>query len=147
MLTTRWHPFVDFESDINRIRDEMGRAFGRYTGRRSPLAPASYPLLNVWEDDDRVYVEAELPGMELDDLEISVHGTQLSIKGERKSPATEHTAWHRQERGFGKFSRVIELSADMDQEGVEACLKNGVLTVTLPKREETKPRRIEIKAD
>lgn len=147
MLTTRWHPFVDFESDINRVRDEMDRAYGRYTGRRSPLAPASYPLLNIWENDDRFYVEAELPGMELDDLEITVHGTQLSINGERKTPAGEQTTWHRQERGFGKFSRVIEMSADIDSQGVEACLKNGVLTVTLPKREEVKPRRIEVKVD
>lgn len=147
MLTTRWHPLVDFESDINRIRDEMDRAFGRYTGRRSPLAPATYPLLNVWEDDDRVYVEAELPGMELEDLEILVHGNQLTIQGERKAPTNEQAAWHRQERGFGKFSRVIELSADLDQDHVEAQLKHGVLTVNLPKREETKPRRIEIKSD
>ena len=147
MLTTRWHPLVDFESDINRVRDEMDRAFGRYTGRRSPLAPASYPLLNLWENDDRFFVEAEIPGMELENLEITVHGSQLSITGERKAPAGEQTTWHRQERGFGQFSRVIELSEDMNPEGVEAILKNGVLTISLPRREETKPRRIEIKAD
>ena len=147
MLTTRWHPLVDFESDINRVRDEMDRAFGRYTGRRSPLAPASYPLLNLWENDDRFFVEAEIPGMELENLEITVHGSQLSITGERKAPTGEQTTWHRQERGFGQFSRVIELSEDMNPEGVEAILKNGVLTISLPRREETKPRRIEIKAD
>ncbi len=147
MLTTRWHPFVDFESDMNRVRDEMDRAYGRYTGRRSPLAPTSYPLLNIWEDDNCFYVEAELPGMELEDLEITVHGPQLSIKGERKAPTGDQTTWHRQERGFGTFSRVIELSAEIDTQGVAACLRNGVLTVTLPKREENKPRRIQVKAD
>jgi HSP20 family protein len=147
MFTTRWHPFVDFQSDINRVRDEMDRLFGRYTGRRFPLAPSSYPLLNISEDDDRVYVEAELPGMEMDDLEILVHGSQLSIKGQRPQPSSEDKTWHRQERGYGKFTRMIELPFELDQAEVEAELKNGVLTITLPKREESKPRRIEVKAN
>ena len=147
MLTTRWHPFVDFQSDMNRVRDEMDRLFGRYTGRRFPLASPSYPLLNVSEDDDRVYVEAELPGMEMDDLEILVHGNQLSIKGQRPKPSGEEKTWHRQERGYGKFTRMVELPFELEQAKVEAQFKNGVLTITLPKREESKPRRIEVKAN
>jgi HSP20 family protein len=111
------------------------------------LAPTAYPLLNIWEQDDCWYVEAELPGMDMEDLEITVHGTQLSISGERKPPSGEETTWLRQERGFGKFSRMIELSDEIDTQRVEACLKNGVLTVSLPKREEIKPRRINVKTD
>lgn len=147
MLTTRWQPFVDFQADVNRVRDEMDRVFGRYTGRRFPLAPTSFPLLNEWEDDDCVYVEAELPGMELADLEIFVHGTQLAIKGERKASTGENMTWHRHERGYGKFSRTVDLSIDVDQSKVEAELKNGILTITLPKAEESKPRRIEVKTN
>lgn len=147
MLTTRWHPFVDFQSDVNRVRDEMDRMFGRCTGRRIPLAAPSYPLLNISEDDDRAYVEAELPGMELSDLEILVHGNQLSIKGERAEPSGEEMKWHRQERGYGKFTRLVELPFDLDQAKVEAEFRNGVLAITLPKREESKPRRIEVKAN
>lgn len=147
MLTTRWHPFVDFQSDMNRARDEMDRLFGRYTGRRFPLAASSYPLLNISEDDDRVYVEAELPGMEMNDLDILVQGNQLSIKGQRPKPSSEDKTWHRQERGYGKFSRLVELPFDLDQTKVEAQFRNGVLTITLPKREESKPRRIEVKVN
>ena len=147
MLTTRWHPFVDFQSDMNRARDEMDRLFGRYTGRRFPLAASSYPLLNISEDDDRVYVEAELPGMEMNDLDILVQGNQLSIKGQRPEPSSEDKTWHRQERGNGKFSRLVELPFDLDQTKVEAQFRNGVLTITLPKREESKPRRIEVKVN
>jgi HSP20 family protein len=145
MFTTRWQPWVDLQSDVNRMRDEMDRVFGRYTGRRSPLAPAAYPLLNMWEDGDRVYVEAELPGMDMNDLEIFVHGNQLSIKGQRKPPENQEATWHRQERGFGTFSRIVVLGVDVQPESVEAELKDGVLTVTLPKREEAKPRRIEVR--
>ena len=93
------------------------------------------------------HVEAELPGMELSDLEILVHGNQLSIKGERPEPSGEEKKWHRQERGYGKFTRLIELPFDLDQAKVEAELRNGVLSITLPKREESKPRRIEVKAN
>ena len=147
MLMTRWHPFVDLRSDMNRARDEMDRLFGRYTGRRFPLAASSYPLLNISEDDDRVYVEAELPGMEMNDLDILVQGNQLSIKGQRPKPSSEDKTWHRQERGYGKFSRLVELPFDLDQTKVEAQFRNGVLTITLPKREESKPRRIEVKVN
>jgi HSP20 family protein len=132
---------------MNRVRDEMDRMFGRYTGRRFPLVASSYPLLNISEDDDRVYVEAELPGMEMSDLEILVHGNQLSIKGERLEPSGEDKQWHRRERGYGKFTRVVELPFDPEQSKVEAEFRNGVLSITLPKREEWKPRRIEVKVN
>ena len=147
MLMTRWHPFVDLQSDMNRVRGEMDRMFGRCTGRRFPLAASSYPLLNISEDDDHAYVEAELPGMEMDDLEILLHGNQLTIKGERPEPSSEDKKWHRQERGYGKFSRLVELPFDLDQAKVEAQFRNGVLSITLPKREESKPRRIQVKAN
>ena len=99
----------------------------------------------MWEDGDHLYVEAELPGLDLNDLEIHVTGdNQLSLQGERKRPAEEEGDWHRRERSFGAFSRVVELPADVDCEKVAATFKHGVLTITLPKREELKPRRIEV---
>ena len=106
-----------------------------------------YPPLNLWEDDNNLYVEAELPELELTDLEIFVNGdNQLSIKGERKQPEQEKGTWHRQERGHGSFSRVGELPQYVDSEKVTAEFKHGVLTITLPKREEAKARRIEVTA-
>jgi HSP20 family protein len=127
----------------------MERYFGRNGGNGSrQLAAATFPALNLWEDNDNLFVEAELPGLELYDLEIYVNGdNQLTIKGERKRPAVEGGTWHRQERGYGTFSRLIELPQEVNADRVTAEFKNGILTITLPKREEIKPRRIQVKVN
>jgi HSP20 family protein len=91
-------------------------------------------------------VEAELPGLELNDLEIYVTGENtLSVKGERKQPGVTAGTWHRQERGYGAFSRLIELPCLVNSDTVSAEFQHGVLTVTMPKREEARPRRITVK--
>ncbi len=145
MFTTRFQPWTDVVGEMNRLHNEMNRLFGRFG---NGMRPTAYPSLNVWEDDDKLYVEAELPGMELDDLEIYVNGGNLlTIKGERKQPQIEKATWHRQERGYGKFSRVFELPFDVEADQVEAHLRHGVLMIVLPKREEMKPRRIEVKGE
>lgn len=143
MLRTRWEPVAE----MNRLRNEMERVFGRYGGGSSrPGGVNPFPPSNLWEDDNSLYVEAELPGFELSDLELYVTGgNQLSIKGERKLPELEGGTWHRQERGYGGFSRVIELPCDVDRDKVSAEFKHGVLKISLPKSEEVKPRRIEVK--
>ena len=145
MFATRWAPFAE----LNRMRDEMNRLFGHWdSGYPRRFGHGVYPALNLWEDDSHLYVEAELPGFELNDLEIYVtSGNQLSIKGERKRPEHEDGSWHRQERGYGKFSRSMELPSEVDSGQVSAEFKHGVLTVTLPKSEGVKPRRIEVKAN
>jgi HSP20 family protein len=130
---------------MSRLHDEMDRLFGNVAQR--PVSPTSYPALNLWEDDERYGVEAELPGMELADLEIYVQGHQLSIKGERKPPQVEEANWLRRERGYGVFTRVIELPGSVNGEGVNAEFKHGVLTITLPKREDAKPRRIAVRGE
>lgn len=145
MFSTRWQPWNEVVSEMNRLQGEMNRLFGRVgNGAR----PSVYPALNVWEDDEKLYVEAELPGMELGDLEIYVNaGNLLTIQGQRKEPPVEQGTWHRRERGYGKFSRVFELPTDVQPDKVEAHFRHGVLMITLPKREEVKPRRIEVKAE
>jgi HSP20 family protein len=132
---------------MNRLRHEMDRLFDRWGDNRpQQYSRSTFPPLNLWENDDNLFVEAELPGFALEDLEIMVTGgNQLSIKGERKAPELEGGAWHRRERGFGRFNRALELPGYVDSENVSAEFKNGVLTITLPKREEVKPRRIEVK--
>ena len=150
MLMTRWSPFSDTWRNFNRLHDEMNRLFDRYgtDGSNWPTPAVSYPALNVWEDADHLYAEAELPGMELNDLEIFVTGdNQLSIKGERKTPTFEDATWHRQERGFGQFTRVITLPVPVDAGRVSAAFSQGVLTITMPKSESAKPRRIQVKAE
>ena len=149
MLTTRSQPFATVWPEMNRLQEEMEQWLGRH-GMSDPrqLARSVYPPLNLWEDDNNLYVEAELPELELSDLEIVVDGdNQLSIKGEHKRPEQENGMWHRHERGHGSFSRMGELPQYVDSDKVTAELKHGVLTITLPKRPEAKGRRIEVKAN
>jgi HSP20 family protein len=135
-------------SEMNRLQEEMEQRLGRL-GMNHPrrLAHSVYPPLNLWEDDNNLYVEAELPELEVTDLEIFVNGdNQLSIKGERKRPERENGTWHRRERGHGEFSRVGVLPQYVDSDKVTAEFRHGVLTITLPKRKEAKTRRVEAKA-
>jgi HSP20 family protein len=143
MLSTRWEPWAE----MNRLSRELDRLFGRSgSAMGGPLGAGSYPPLNVWEDDSNLYAEAELPGFNMDDLEIYVSGNQLSLKGERRAPQQDKGNWHRQERAYGKFHRVIEVPGDVDAENVSAEFKHAVLCITLPKSEAVKPRRIEVKS-
>ena len=149
MLATRWQPVDTMWPRMKRLQEEMEQWFGRGAGMTDPrrFAHSVFPLLNAWEDDNNLYVEAELPELELSDLEIIVNGdNQLSIKGERKQPERENGRWHRQERGHGSFSRTCELPQYVDSDKVTAEFKHGVLTITLPKRQEARARRIEVKA-
>ena len=143
MVNARWQPFAE----VNRLQHEMDRLFdslGLKGDRRQ--STESFPPLNVWESSDQYFVEAELPGFQLDDLEIYVAaGNQLSIKGERKQPEVEKAAWHRQERAYGSFDRTLELPDAVESDKVTAELSHGVLTIHLPKSEDVKPRRIEVK--
>jgi HSP20 family protein len=148
MLTTRWQPLGMVWSEMNRLQEETKQWLGRL-GLNDPrrLAHSVYPPLNLWEDDNNLYVEAELPELELADLEIFVNDdNQLSIKGERKQPEREDGTWHLRERGYGRFSRTGELPRYVDSDKVTAEFKHGVLTITLPKRKEAKARRVEVKA-
>jgi HSP20 family protein len=143
MLSAYWQPM----SELSRLRSEMDRVFGRYGDGHSRGEAQQFPPLNIWEDDETLFVEAELPGFELDDLEIYVTGENLlSISGERKQPAHEQGAWHRLERAFGKFRRTFDLPSDVNSDAVSATFTHGVLTLAMPKSEEVKPRRIKVTA-
>jgi HSP20 family protein len=148
VTTTRWQPLGTVWSEINRLQDQMEQWSGRL-GMNDPrqFARSVYPPLNLWEDANNLYVEAELPDLELSDLEIFVDGdNMLSIKGEHKQPEQKNGMCHRHERCHGGFSRVGELPQSVDSDKVTAELKHGVLTITLPKRQEAKARRIAVKA-
>ena len=150
MLTTRWEPMGSLWSEMGRFQEDMNRAFERFgmqrgDDRRRPAA--GYPALDLWQDADNLYVEAELPGLNLDDLEIYVTaGNRLSLKGKRELPSVEKGTWHRRERGHGEFARALTLPGDVDAERVEANFENGILTITLPKHEDSKPKRITIQS-
>lgn len=130
----------------NRLFEQMDRLFGPI-GFDSPQAfPAPYPPLNVWEDEDNLYVEAELPGLKPEDIDVSVtERDQLTITAQR-TPNAPEGAWLRQECGYGRFSRTITLPAEVNADAVEAGCDAGVLTITLPKMEQAKPKKIAVKA-
>jgi len=150
MRVSRWQPFSPLWGQLQQLQGEMNRVFERWgeNGGRMLGLNAGYPAVNVWEQDEAVFVEAELPGLDLKDLEIYVTGgNQLTIKGERKQPTFEKGAWHRQERGFGAFSRTLTLPYPVDADKVEARFENGVLSVKLGKHEQAKPRKIQVKSE
>lgn len=149
MLMTRNAPRTGLWGELSRLQDEMNRLFDSYGFDGSwPTFSITFPAVNVWQDGETVFAEAELPGMELNDLEIYVTGgNQLTIRGERKQPSLAKGVWHRQERSFGTFARVIGLPVDVDPDKVEARFNGGVLTVTMPKSETAKPRKITVKTE
>jgi HSP20 family protein len=141
-----WHrdPFAEFESLHREMTRLMDSVSGTWRGRSDA---GVFPALNVSEGGDNVYVRAELPGVNAKDLEISVHDNNLLIEGERKIGAEgERASYHRREREGGTFQRVISLPTRVDAGKVTAVCKDGVLTVTLPKAAEAKPRQISVTA-
>ena len=141
-----WRPF----REVSRLRREMDRLWDDYfgSGRRGlqPLAEFA-PAVDVKETDTEIVVKAEVPGMDAKDINISVTGEVLTIKGEKKDEKEEKEEnYHLIERSHGSFSRSLVLPAAVDMDKIEAKYDKGVLTVSCPKREEVKPKAIEIKA-
>jgi HSP20 family protein len=123
---------------LTNLQDELDRLF------ESPLQ-AWTPALDVHEDKDGYSIRVELPGMKREEIEVSIQDDALIISGERKAESVaEGTEVHRQERFYGKFSRALTLPAAVAGDKVKAAYKDGVLTVSLPKAEEAKPRQITI---
>jgi HSP20 family protein len=138
-----WNQLQGFQNEMNRLFDRWGGDGGHgFFGARA------YPPLNGWEEGEAVFVEAELPGQDLKNLEIYVTGgNQLTLKGERKPCSVEKGVWHRQERNFGQFTRTLTLPFPVNPDKVEARLENGVLRIQLAKHESARPRKIEVKAE
>jgi len=138
---------------LAQLRDEMDRLVTDFLGT-STTAPArwgsraqSFPALNVWEDGDAIYAEAEVPGLKQEDLEISVVGADLTIHGRRGGEGPEGATYHRQERGTGEFNRAVRLPVEVDAAKVEATLADGVLLIKLPKADSAKPHKIKVKTE
>ena len=139
-----WGPFREME----RLQRRMSHLFEESFG--PGLAPwrGVYPLVNISEDQDNLYVRAELPGIKPEALEITVHEGNLILRGERRIPTEEKQVnYHRRERESGYFRRVIRLPLAVHPDRVEASYKNGILTIKMAKPEEAKPRQIQVQAD
>ncbi len=146
MAIVRWGSNPDEVSDFDRLRQEVNRLFNVFGPGTEPFASRVYPALNLTDDGNNFYVRAELPGIEPESLDISVVGDQLLIRGERKiEPEEQKAGYHRRERESGFFRRTMTLPVKVDPGRVSADMKNGVLTIALPRAEEAKPRKISVK--
>jgi HSP20 family protein len=143
MTITKYDPFaeVDFPTGVRLFQDAVNRLFSEPAATR-PWAPA----VDVLETENELVVKADLPDVDLKDIDIQIERGTLSIKGERKFERVEGkgTGYHRIERSYGTFQRVFGLPDTVDPDKVKADYKNGVLTITLPKKEVAKPKTIKI---
>ncbi|MDH4320558.1 MAG: Hsp20/alpha crystallin family protein [Desulfobulbaceae bacterium] len=135
-------PWSEFER-MRRDMDALLQYWGGEGGRGEAMV---YPLLNIFEDKDNIYIYGEVPGVLPENLDVSVEGETLIIKGERKPwQAGEDVSFHRREIQCGTFSRAISLPTKVNTGRVEARVIDGILSVTIAKAEEVKPRQVEIK--
>jgi HSP20 family protein len=140
-----WEPF----RDAMTLREAMSRLFEdsflRPGGAAAPEAAGSWPLLDVYEQDDGLVLKASVPGMNPEELEVTVTGDVLTIQGEHKeTTAGEARNYLRREHRYGSFCRQLTLPAGIDTGKINASYENGVLVLELPKREEVKPRTIRV---
>lgn len=142
----KWEPF----REVSRLRREMDRLWEDFFGPGPrglrPWSEEWTPAVDVAETAEKVTVKAEVPGLEAKDIDISLVGDLLTIKGEKKSERAESKEdYHLVERSYGSFSRAVRLPAGVDADQIEAKYDKGVLTIDCPKKEPIKPKAIEIK--
>jgi len=145
MTIVRYDPFRDLrtlQEEVNRLfSTNLTRAFGDEGIARGAWAPS----VDIYENKDQIVLEAELPGMKQEDFDLSIENNVITLRGERKFEKTDETDnYHRVERSYGSFTRSFTLPQTVSAEGATAEYNNGVLRVTLPKKEETKARRIQV---
>jgi len=135
-------------SEIDRLRNDLAQLLTSRRGRLGgEISAGVFPLLNVNEDQDNFYIRSEIPGMTLEEFDVTVTGRNVTIAGERKIPAEdEKVRYHRREREAGKFRRQFNLPSDIDNNRVQAKYRHGMLMIVLPKAESSKPRKIAIDA-
>ena len=146
MSIIRYDPFRDLrnlQEEVNRLfSSNLSRAFGDDEG----IARGAWnPSVDIYENKDQIVLEAELPGMNREDFDITIENNVITVRGERRfEKKDEADSYHRVERSYGSFTRSFTLPQTVSSDGATAEYRNGVLRVTLPKREEVKARRIEI---
>ncbi len=142
---TPWKPV----RELSTLRREMDRLFEDFLGEKGAFFPEAgswVPAIDVSETDDNIIVKAELPGMDSKDIDVTVQGDILVIKGEKKEEKeAKEENFHRIERRRGAFARSIKIPVPVDSDGITAKYNKGVLTITLPKKEESKAKQIEVK--
>ncbi len=135
---------------LNQLRDEMDRLLSNFVahptvaGATRFVTGREFPAVNVWETAENVFAECELPGVKPEFLDITVVGSELTIKGTRTDDSPQGSTYHRRERGLGSFTRLIRLPVEVLADQVQAALHDGVLLITMPKSETAKPRKVQV---
>lgn len=135
-----WRVFGNMDRELKRIQSELGRL---YSGGASSV---EFPSINAWRNGNDIVITTELPGIVPEELDISVVGKTLTLRGARAPLGEKEETYHRRERWHGQFSRTVQLPFEVNADKVEAKYVKGVLYLTLPRSEEEKPKKITIKA-
>jgi len=144
MLLDNWNPFFDVAKTLDEF-DRIFGAVGRPIGLRS-VPRGTFPPINIYNQDDTAILTAEAPGFNAEDIELTVLGDSVTLKGERKEPTTEDERFYRKERPTGTFTRTVTLPDSVDPDSVKATYNNGVLKVQMNKAKEAKAKKIQIKS-
>ena len=148
MAIVRWEPFRDLmglQERMNRLFDESYRANRGADADEWALGGSWAPAVDIYEQDGNIVMKAELPGVDPKDVDVRLENNTLTLRGERKlDKEVKQDNYHRVERSYGAFSRSFTLPTVVDQGNIKAEYRDGVLKLTLPKREEAKPRQIQI---
>lgn len=150
MAILRWREEGPF-SDLLRVHHELDRLTHLLMGEERSRPQGKniagvYPAFNITSDRDKIYIRAELPGINVKDLDINATGDSLSISGKRTiEPENQEISFHRRERESGIFRRVISLPEEVEPDSAEAKYSNGVLIISFAKPEKAKPKQISIK--
>jgi HSP20 family protein len=142
MAITRWDPY----REVQALQNRMNSLFRDMSGENDPLAAASFvPAVDVYEDEKKVLLKLEVPGIDQKDLDVRVENHTLTVKGERKFENDEKEEnFHRIERRYGSFYRAFTLPSTVDTENVKADYHNGVLKLELAKKPEAQPKQIKV---
>ena len=142
-----WDPFAEV-SDLRKRMDEIfGEFFGPTPSAMAATEAVWSPLVDVHETKDGIQLQVELPGVKQEDIQVSMVGDTLTLKGERKRETeVKEDSYHRIERSYGTFQRSIVLLSVVDPNRVKATYREGVLEIQLPKKEEAKPKEIKVEA-
>jgi HSP20 family protein len=145
MAIVRWEPFRDLFTTQDRFNRLFNETFSRAFGDEEMPVKSWAPAVDIFENDNNIVLKAELPGVDPKDVEVRVEDNTLYLKGERKfEKEVKEDNYHRIERSYGSFARSFALPGSIDSDKVEAGYKDGLLTLTIPKREEAKPKTIRI---
>lgn len=147
-VLTRWEPFREFST----LQDRMNRLFRESyndAGPEESLTSSSFaPAVDVYEDEHTVTLKIEVPGIDEKDIDVRIENNVLTLKGERRADnEVKRDSYHRVERSYGAFTRAFTLPTTVDTTKVKADFKDGLLRVVLPKREESKPKQVQIEVN